>query len=251
MLGACPVANSWPLPSPAWAWRGQASRRRLWRPWQGQALPWAPWLCVSGLRLLGGLLRRGFGRRRRLGLGGGRRLGALALGRLALGRLGGLRRAVALGKVVFAQEIVARHVLVGDLGEPEDQVDHLLLIDRRAQARLGVRALAQLVEHLLLAAAIAHGLGPHRLGELVVRDRDVVLAADLGQHQAQPHPPLGDLAIFALQLVLALALVLRRDRRPRPGRPGPGARSPRTRPRPSAAAARSRGRCRARPAARA
>ena len=53
---------------------------------------------------------------------------------------------------------------------------------------------------------MASGAGPAVISWSVTVD--VVGAADLGQHQAQAHPALGDLAVFGLQLVLGLGLVL-------------------------------------------
>ena len=43
--------------------------------------------------------------------------------------------------------------------------------------------------------------------DLLVGDRDLVLLADLGKHQAEPHPALGDGAIFLARLLLGRAFV--------------------------------------------
>ena len=42
---------------------------------------------------------------------------------------------------------------------------------------------------------------------LVVGHLDVVLVADLGEHQAKPHAPLGDLAVLLARLLLGRAFV--------------------------------------------
>ena len=152
------------------------------------------------------------------------------------------------------QFVVGHQLLLGDrlvrppARAPKIRSHHLLLVDRRAQLGLGRRGSCG--RSRTSPAPGRRSAWPRRdgLGQLLVGDGHVGAAADLGQHQAQAHAALGDLAVFGL------AAPRRSCRRPPAkaapgrGRPRPAARSPRTRPRPCAAAGGSRGR---RPARRA
>src|SRR6185437_7909122 len=105
-------------------------------------------------------------------------------------------------------KLVAIHALVGSLAKAGDVIDDLVLEHRRAQASQGLRVLAvEVVDLLLLAREAAH-LGDQRLLVLVIGDLDVVLVADLGDHQAQPHAALGDLAILFARLFLGRPFIL-------------------------------------------
>src|SRR5690606_12325272 len=59
-------------------------------------------------------------------------------------------------------------------------------------------------------AGEAAGLLHEGTAHLVLSDLDPSLLTHLAENQAQPHPPLGDLAVLLLRLLLGLALVLER-----------------------------------------
>ena len=65
-----------------------------------------------------------------------------------------------------------------------------------------------MLEHLALAARIALHLFDQRLVQLFLADVDLLVAADLGEQQAQAHAPLSDLLVLLLQLLLGLLRVL-------------------------------------------
>src|SRR4051812_40227645 len=95
--------------------------------------------------------------------------------------------------VVFLVEFFPRNLLLGHLRKLNQEVDDLLLIDRRAQARDRLRIVAVVLPNLLLLAwELACPLDDGAL-HLFVRHLDLVLVADLGDHQPEPHAPLGDL----------------------------------------------------------
>src|SRR5262249_32763998 len=84
---------------------------------------------------------------------------------LAVSRLGGVF-------VVFLEQLFLGHLLVGDLGELDQEIDHLLFVDRRADAGHCLRVLAVIVPDLLLAAGnLARALDDRTL-DLLVRDLD-------------------------------------------------------------------------------
>ena len=100
-----------------------------------------------------------------------------------------------------------RHLLLVDLGEFEHEVDHLVLEDRRAQLRQHLRVVAVVVPDLLFLAGELAGALDQRAAHLFVGDGDVVLLADLRQHEAETHAAVGDLAIVLLRLLLRGVLV--------------------------------------------
>ena len=79
---------------------------------------------------------------------------------------------------------------------------------RRRGERL--RVLAVVVVDLLLLAREAADLGDQRLLVLVLGHFDLVLVADLGDHQPEAHAALGDLAVLLAGGFLGRALVLER-----------------------------------------
>src|SRR5467141_2912969 len=100
-----------------------------------------------------------------------------------------------LGFVVLV-EILARDLLFSHVGEFKDEIDHLVLIDRRTKLGERIVIVAIVVPDLLLASRhLARALND-RAADLVVSDRDLVLFADLGQHQTEPNPTIGDLVVF-------------------------------------------------------
>ena len=90
-----------------------------------------------------------------------------------------------LDVLVGLQQLGRADLAVLDLGEREDMVDDLLLVDRRAQ--LGERLLIVAVEvpDLLFLAREGARAGDQRLGHLLVGDLDVRLGADLGQQRGR------------------------------------------------------------------
>src|SRR3954463_8073528 len=54
--------------------------------------------------------------------------------------------------IVFFVEFFPRDLLVGDFGELDEEIDDLLLVDRRAQARDRLRIVAVVFPDLLLLA---------------------------------------------------------------------------------------------------
>src|SRR5712692_9097331 len=100
-----------------------------------------------------------------------------------------------LGLVVLV-EILARDLLFGHVGEFKDEIDHLVLIDRRTKLGQRVVIVAIVVPDLLLAPGHLARALDDRTADLVVGDRDLVLFADLGQHQTEPDPTIGNLMVF-------------------------------------------------------
>ena len=82
-------------------------------------------------------------------------------------------------------------------------------------SKIGARRLASAsrivaveIPHLLLAAGHLAGAIHHGAAQLLVGHLDAVALADLGDHQTEPHAPLGDAAVFFLGLFLGGALFL-------------------------------------------
>src|SRR5581483_4717374 len=100
-----------------------------------------------------------------------------------------------------AQQLLRRNPPLRGLGQFEDEIDDLLLEDRRAQIaqRLGVAAVV--VDHLALVAGMTLRLADQRLVDLLLAHRDVVVAADLRQEQAEADAALGEPAELGLVLV--------------------------------------------------
>src|SRR6202158_3671274 len=84
----------------------------------------------------------------------------------------------ALLRLVVLVEILARDLLFGHVGEFEDEVDHLVLIDRRTKLGQRVVIVAIIVPDLLLATGHLAGALDERAADLVVGDRDLVLFVD-------------------------------------------------------------------------
>src|SRR5450755_4247208 len=83
-----------------------------------------------------------------------------------------------LGLVVLV-EILARHLLFGDVGEFKDEIDHLVLINRRTKLGQRIVIVAIVVPDLLLAPGHLARALDDRAADLVIGDRDLVLFADL------------------------------------------------------------------------
>src|SRR5688572_17366860 len=117
-------------------------------------------------------------------------------------------RAIALrsGGFAFLAELIRVGATLGHLREFQDEVDDLVLIYGCAELIQSLRRLLIIFDHLLLLARKAAGLGDDRAGQIIIRNLDIVGAADFRQQQAQLHAPLGDVAVLGLELLLALAL---------------------------------------------
>src|SRR5258708_11127623 len=101
----------------------------------------------------------------------------------------------ALLGIVYYVEILARDLLFSNVGEFKDEIDHLVLIDRRTKLGERIVIVAIVVPDLLLASGHLARALDDRAADLVVSDRDLVLFADLGQHQTEPDPAVGDLMV--------------------------------------------------------
>ena len=76
-------------------------------------------------------------------------------------------------------ELFRGHRLVGDFGELDDVVDHLVLEDRRAELGQELRVAAVVIVDLaLLPGKLSHTL-EQRAAHLVVSDVDLIARADL------------------------------------------------------------------------
>src|SRR3954470_9760237 len=83
-----------------------------------------------------------------------------------------------LFRLILLVEIFARDLLFGHVGELEDKVDDLILIDRRTKLGQRVGVVAIVVPDLFLAARHLAGALNDRAADLVISDRDLVLLAD-------------------------------------------------------------------------
>src|SRR5712691_1256400 len=113
----------------------------------------------------------------------------------------------ALFVLVVLEELLARDLLLRDLGELDQEVDHLLLEDRRPYPRNRAGILPVILPDLLLAAGNLARALDDRAGDLVLGHRDVVLLADFRKHEAEPYASLGNAAVFLARLFLGRALV--------------------------------------------
>ena len=105
-------------------------------------------------------------------------------------------------------ELLGAHLLVGDLGEFGDVVDHLVLVDRRPELGEHARIIAiEIVDLALLARELADALH-QRAVHLVVGDLDLLTLSDLRKHKPEPDAPRGDVLIFGTSFFLCRALVL-------------------------------------------
>src|SRR4051812_35630515 len=101
--------------------------------------------------------------------------------------------------VLILVELFARHLLLGHVGELQEEIDYLVLVDRRAQLGKRIGVFLIVLPDFLFAAG--HGARAFDCGaaDFVLGDRDLVLFADLGQHKAEPHAAVGDLAVLFLR----------------------------------------------------
>src|SRR5262249_18704304 len=98
------------------------------------------------------------------------------------------------------EQVLHRHLLFGGLVLIGHVVHHLVLEQRRAQLDQRRRVLFVIFVDVALLARIAARLLDQGTAQLVLVDLDVVLFADLADHEAEAHAPLGDPAIVGAQL---------------------------------------------------
>src|SRR5262249_6790728 len=113
----------------------------------------------------------------------------------------------ALFVLLVPEEFLARDLFLGHGGELGEEIDDLLFEDRRSYRRDRTGVLSVVVPDFLLAAGHLAGALHDGARELVLGHGDLVLLADFREHEAQPHPPLGDAAIFLPRLLFGRALV--------------------------------------------
>ena len=121
---------------------------------------------------------------------------------------GRIRRGQAARSFVFLVELFLGHRLLRDLGQLDQEVDHLFLVDRRPDARERIGILLVEVPHFLLAPGILPHPLHQRARHFVVGHLDVVLLADFRKDEAEPDPPVGDVAVLGAGFLLGRPLVL-------------------------------------------
>jgi hypothetical protein len=112
--------------------------------------------------------------------------------RMAMGMLGQRTLQIVLSRL---HQLFHGHLLLGGFSLFENVVDDLFLEDRRAQFRESGRILLVIFVDDLLLTGIPAGLIDEGALELFLVHLQLLLVADLAEHQAQPYAPLGDLAI--------------------------------------------------------
>ena len=110
--------------------------------------------------------------------------------------------------LIFLVELLARDLLIGHVRQLQQDSPRP---SPRRSARGAARAPAGSCDSSPRPPAPARETGAHcsttaRL-DLLVGHLDVVLLADLGKHQPEPHAAFGKLAVFGLRLLLGGALV--------------------------------------------
>src|SRR4051794_39664698 len=83
-------------------------------------------------------------------------------------------------RLVILVEILARDLLFGHGGEFKDEIDDLVLIDRRTKLGERIGIFAIVIPDLFLASGHLARTLDHRAADFVFGDRDLVLFADLG-----------------------------------------------------------------------
>src|SRR5256885_8633120 len=98
-------------------------------------------------------------------------------------------------------------LLLGHLRKLDQEINHLFLVNRRAQAGDRLRVVAVVLPNLLLLSGKLARPLDHGALHLFVRDLDLVLIADFRDDQPEPYAALGDLAVVGLRLFFAGAFV--------------------------------------------
>ena len=106
------------------------------------------------------------------------------------------------------QQFVAGDRPIGDLGQFQHKVDHLVLEQGRAQLLAGGGILLVKFDHFTFLAREAPRLKGDGTIEFLIGNDDVVGAAGFREQQPQPHPAVGDDPIFILDLILGLVRLL-------------------------------------------
>src|SRR5262245_26818613 len=110
--------------------------------------------------------------------------------------------------VGVGEELFGLHLLFRHLGQFEDEIDGLVLEDRRPELGEELRVVAVVVVDLtLLAGKLAHAL-EQSPAHLLVGDGDFVAGADLREDQSEPDAARGKVAIFLARLLLGHAFIL-------------------------------------------
>src|ERR1700709_476437 len=86
----------------------------------------------------------------------------------------------ALLRFVVLVEILARHLLFGHIGELQDEIDDLVLIDRRTELGQRIWIVAIVIPVPFTGSRQLARAPDHRAADFLVGDRDLVLFADLG-----------------------------------------------------------------------
>src|SRR5690606_33259684 len=136
-------------------------------------------------------------------------LGGLLLRRSLLGRL--FLRSFSRFFVVFGQQFLAAHLVVGDIDLGQEVVNNLLLVERSANARECLRVLTiELEDFLLLVAREAADSVEQSALHLFLRDLHACFLADLGQDQTKTNAALSETLILFARSFLSGVLVLKR-----------------------------------------
>src|ERR1700742_2744148 len=109
--------------------------------------------------------------------------------------------------VFILEQFFARDLLLGHVSELEDEIDDLVLVNRRAELSERIDVVAIVVPDFLLATGHLTRALDDRTTDLVIGDGDLVLFTNLRQHETKPDAPVGDLAIFVLGGLFRRALV--------------------------------------------
>ena len=97
-------------------------------------------------------------------------------------------------------DLFARRLAVVDLGPREQEVDDLVLVQRRTKLRGGHGLLLDVADEGLAVLALILGRGLHdQPVHLLLGDIDAIAGADFRQQQAEAHAALGDVAVFGAQ----------------------------------------------------
>src|SRR5260370_17093922 len=83
----------------------------------------------------------------------------------------------ALLRFVVLVEVLARHLLFGNVGEFEDEIDDLVLIDRCTELGQRIGIVAIVVPDLFLASRHLARTIDHRARDFIASDRDLSLFA--------------------------------------------------------------------------
>src|SRR5438876_7258247 len=95
------------------------------------------------------------------------------------------RSSGALFRLVVLVEVLTGNLLLGHVGEFKDEIDDLVLINRRAKLGERIGIVAIIIPNLFLASRHRARALDHRAADLVVGNGDLVLLANLREHEAE------------------------------------------------------------------